>query len=135
MQSKRVWPSSLGLLQFVNQAQDSGGEVGLRLRGITQNVKILRKGACRMWEEAVHLALNFVPQLLGHVARSADGERIDAVRNADVEFFAHAVRWDDAAVCVALVAEEKHGNAGMLDHRLSVIRPLRGKSRRAGRDL
>ena len=46
-----------------------------------------------MWEEAVHLAPNFVPQLLGHVARSADGERIDAVRNADVEFFAHAVRW------------------------------------------
>ena len=27
----------------MNQAQDSGGEVGLRLRGITQNVKVLRR--------------------------------------------------------------------------------------------
>src|SRR3954466_3570643 len=89
----------------------------------------------RMREEAAHLAADFLPQLLSHVARSAGGERIDAVRNADVEFFAHAVRWDDAAVRVALVTEQKHGNAGMLDHLLSLIGPLLGKSRRAGRDL
>src|SRR5262245_57947178 len=62
-------PHTLGFLQFVNQAHDGGGEVGRRLRGFTQNVKVLRKGACRMREEMGHLALYFLPQFFGHVAR------------------------------------------------------------------